>query len=262
MALVFKSPTARRGGLHRDQVRERLAGMINRWLISTIGIRITSARATGVDESWFDRLLYLNRVLSLVEGIPGDVVECGVSHGHSLAMIAALLRSTHQERCLWGFDCWAGLPPPGSEDLEHGHGIARSGVFSGASIESVLTTLRWFGFSDEAIAKTIMLRQGLFRETLAQFPDRAIALLHIDVDLYQSYKECLAYLWTRVVPGGVVALDEYHDSDDWPGAKRAVDEFLSTVPPETASLHQDTGYGRYLILKTTAGTPTMPAVMN
>ncbi len=260
MALILRSHAPRQARLHRDQIRERLAGTINRWLISTLGIRLTSVRATGVDEAWFDRLLYLNRVLALVEGIPGDIVECGVSHGRSLAMIAALLRSNRQKRCIWGFDCWAGLPPPASEDLDRGQGIARPGVFSGASIASVMTTLRWFGFTDDEIRRTIVLRQGLFRDTLPQFPDRPIALLHIDVDLYQSYKECLAHLWDHVADGGVVALDEYHDYEDWPGAKKAVDEFLATLPPGAASLQEDRPYGRYFITKKSASLPSVPVM--
>lgn len=53
----------------------------------------------------------------------------------------------------------------------------------------------------------------------------AIALLHLDVDLYESYKTALDWLWPFVSPGGIVTFDEYR-SEAFPGATRAIDEFL------------------------------------
>ena len=46
--------------------------------------------------------------------------------------------------------------------------------------------------------------------------------MHLDVDLYSSYKTCLENLWDN---GGVVIFDEYHDKK-WPDAKDAIDDFF------------------------------------
>ena len=55
--------------------------------------------------------------------------------------------------------------------------------------------------------------------------NKKIFFLHLDVDLYSSYKICLEKLWNNVIKGGIVCFDEYSDPK-WPGAKEAVDEFL------------------------------------
>jgi hypothetical protein len=57
-----------------------------------------------------------------------------------------------------------------------------------------------------------------------------IRLLHLDLDLYQPYADSLRILWPQVLPGGWVIFDEYDQANDatkWPGAKRAIDEFVA-----------------------------------
>ena len=55
-----------------------------------------------------------------------------------------------------------------------------------------------------------------------------IALLHLDCDLYNSYKLCLERCWDYVNTGGVILFDEYHQNslEKFPGSKLAIDEFL------------------------------------
>ena len=50
-------------------------------------------------------------------------------------------------------------------------------------------------------------------------------MLHLDVDLYESYWVALRRLWPHVIPGGIVTFDEYRQPA-WPGATLAVDEFF------------------------------------
>lgn len=52
-----------------------------------------------------------------------------------------------------------------------------------------------------------------------------ISLLHFDVDLYKPTLTALEYFWDAVVPGGVVAFDEY-GIPPWEGESKAVDEFF------------------------------------
>src|SRR5207244_2320137 len=59
----------------------------------------------------------------------------------------------------------------------------------------------------------------------------AIVVLHLDGDWYDSVKVCLAHLYDRVSPGGIIQIDDY---GHWQGARKAVDEFMAarhiTVP--------------------------------
>jgi len=53
--------------------------------------------------------------------------------------------------------------------------------------------------------------------------------VHIDVDIYQSVKDCCEFFYPRLHAGGVMLFDDY---GKWtcPGAKLAVDEFFATKP--------------------------------
>lgn len=72
-----------------------------------------------------------------------------------------------------------------------------------------------------------MVKGNIF-ETLPHFLERnsalRIALLHIDVDVYEPSKFILEQLWERVVRGGIVMLDDYATIE---GETRAVDEFFA-----------------------------------
>ena len=72
----------------------------------------------------------------------------------------------------------------------------------------------------------IKIFEGFFEESLNNFEeDNKISFLHLDVDLYSSYKTCLEKLWDHMIIGGIVVFDEYHDKR-WPDAKDAIDEFF------------------------------------
>jgi Macrocin-O-methyltransferase (TylF) len=200
-----------------------------------------------LSSTWFARLVYFNRLVEEIAAVDGDVVECGVADGASLATLTSLLKARGQSRQVWGFDSWAGLPAPSGADLGD-TSIAVGGMFSQASTAKVRDELLAYGLTGEEIAKTVKLVPGLFSETLPCY-EGSIALLHVDVDLYQSYLDCLTNLWPHVVTGGVVAFDEYGEDATWPGARRAVDEFLATVSVDASEMRHDEIAGKWWIVK-------------
>jgi len=221
---------------------------INR-VLGQVGVQVVPAhkRLVRLDGAWFARMVHFNRLVEKIALIDGDVVECGVADGASLATLMSLLRAHGQTRQVWGFDSWAGLPAPSGADLGD-TSIAVSGMFSEASTSKVRDELLAYGLAEEEIAKAVKLVPGFFSETLSDYKGR-IALLHVDVDLYQSYVECLTNLWPHVETGGIVAFDEYGESDTWPGAKRAVDEFFGTRSTEVTDLRHDEGSGKWWVAK-------------
>lgn len=81
-----------------------------------------------------------------------------------------------------------------------------------------------------SIVDDIRFVKGYFPASFDQYDGKNISVLNLDVDLYDSYKECLSYFYPLIVKGGVVIFDEYDGPGDvqkWPGAKRAIDEFSS-----------------------------------
>ena len=110
-----------------------------------------------------------------------------------------------------------------------------------------MTNLRAVGLDDEFLDDNVALVKGWFSDTLPNYDGANIALLHIDADLYDSYKSVLDNLWAKVAVGGIVVFDEYH-SDGWPGARKAVDEFFDTRPG-SMELYYSTVSGRNYVVK-------------
>ena len=223
---------------------------VNRVLQQTVGVQVVPAhtRRVALDEAWFARLVHFNKLVEKISHVMGDVVECGVADGTSLAMLTSLLNAHGQARHVWGFDSWAGLPSPSHADLGDAS-IAVNGMFSHSSTTKVRDELLAYGLTDDEITRTITLVSGPFSETLPHHQVR-IALLHVDADLYQSYLDCLTNLWPRIEVGGIVAFDEYGEPDTWPGARRAVDEFLAAQSADHTELHHDEMSGKWWAIKT------------
>jgi Macrocin-O-methyltransferase (TylF) len=230
-----------------------LTRSINRALGQTLGVQVVAARTRRValDEAWFARMIHFNSLVEQIADVSGDFVECGVADGVSLATLTSLLKAHRQTRHTWGFDSWAGLPAPSSADLGDAS-VAVGGMFSHSSTEKVRDELLAYGLTGEEVARDVTLVPGLFSETLPHHRG-SIALLHVDVDLYQSYLDCLTNLWTQVEVGGVVAFDEYGESDTWPGARRAVDEFFAENSADVAEWHHDEISDKWYVVKGSKG---------
>jgi hypothetical protein len=100
--------------------------------------------------------------------------------------------------------------------------------------DTVLKVLRDGRLPEQTLRERIHLVKGWFDQTLPGY-DGKIAFLHLDCDLYESYKLSLEMLYDKVQPGGVILFDEYGD-ERWPGATKAIDEFFRDKP-ETVQPH-------------------------
>ena len=119
--------------------------------------------------------------------------------------------------------------------------------------EEVRKRLDASGVLKEFPGLDVRIVKGFLNKTLPHFPARPIALLHIDVDLYVGYRDALKYLFPKVVPGGVVAFDEYREFprdhggatygngtiEKWPGCTKAIDDYFANRT-ETLQYHPET----------------------
>jgi hypothetical protein len=151
----------------------------------------------------------------LRDGIPGDIVECGSAAGGSAALMDLMLKD-QPDRLLWVFDTFEGLPPPTREDPSHARSFV--GTCRG-DLAELAPTFGRLNLLDRA-----RFIKGLFQDTVLGSAVRAIAVLHLDCDWYDSVKICLNHLYDRISPGGVVQIDDY---GHWEGARKAVDEFVN-----------------------------------
>ena len=184
------------------------------------------------------RRLAAHAALLSAETIPGAVVECGTWRGGSLALADWVFRAGDDPRPLWGFDSFEGLPPPGDRDPPPAH----RGFFHGwctASPDDVRQAMAAAGGSTDRLH----LVAGWLDRTLPATETGPIALLHVDVDWYESVKTVFDHLFDRVSPGGIVAIDDY---GRWGGCDRAVHEFLDRRGLPASVLNRTARHGAWL----------------
>jgi hypothetical protein len=172
-----------------------------------------------------ERILYFKDMVDTVQNVDGDIVECGVSIGHGTLLFTLFSDYIGKPRSYYGFDSFEGFPDPIEKDETtpiQGKG------FWASPPDTVLKVLRDGRLSEQTIRERIHLVKGWFDKTLPTY-DGKIALLHLDCDLYDSYKLSLETLYKKVQPGGAIMFDEYGD-DRWPGATKAIDEFFRDKP--------------------------------
>ena len=163
-------------------------------------------------------------------GVPGAVVECGVWRGGSMhAMARAFDAVGEHERELYLFDTYEGMTEPGPKDRRgDGRQAAElmasygktSRIWAYASLEDVQAGFRQVPYPQDKVHFV----KGPVEQTIpAEAPER-IAVLRLDTDWYDSTAHELAHLYDRLVPGGVLLLDDY---GWWQGSREAVDEFVA-----------------------------------
>lgn len=164
--------------------------------------------------------------------IPGDIVECGVWRGGSMMLVALeLCRLQQHQRNLYLFDTFQGMPAPSVHDISYSHTIAAAKFDRLKSSDdgsdwcyASLDDVRQAMSTTKYPAERIHFVQGKVEETIPiHAPDR-IALLRLDTDWYESTKHELEHLYPRLVPGGVLLIDDY---GHWQGCQKAVDEYFA-----------------------------------
>ncbi|MFI5181360.1 MAG: TylF/MycF/NovP-related O-methyltransferase [Thermoanaerobaculia bacterium] len=144
--------------------------------------------------------------------LQGDFLECGVYQGGTARLLAELLARKGPGRSLHLFDTFTGMPPSGPHDLH------KEGDFHDTSLPRVRQCV---GHAD-----LVRYHPGRIPETFSGIGSIRIAFAHVDVDLYQAVRDCCAFIFPRLVPGGVIVFDDYGYAT-CPGARKAVDEFFA-----------------------------------
>ena len=198
-----------------------------------LDIRFANSREFDIkpyemDAKYTRRLFHFEYLLRQLEEVEGSIVECGVGPGRSIFAFSIITQHLTRSREIWGFDTFEGIPPPTRED---GSANAHKTGWWNHSQKQVVELLEFNGLEGPYISENIRFVPGEFSESLARYDGGAIALLHLDVDFYDSYRKALESLYDHVAPGGIIAFDEYRNPT-WPGATQAIDEFFAVRPGE------------------------------
>ena len=73
------------------------------------------------------------------------------------------------------------------------------------------------------------LIKGTVPEILDRLPPGPFAFASVDMDQYASTRAALEWVWPRMVPGGIVHVDDHFPGRDWL-ASRAINEFAAVHP--------------------------------
>ena len=138
-------------------------------------------------------------------------------------MMAAVLAENCPSKRLYLFDTFKGMPETDSKQDLH-----KKGDFADTSAQAVA---QFVGHQDLCI-----VREGFVPDTFAGLGSAQIALAHIDVDIYKSILDCLAFIWPRLTVGGFVVFDDYAFAS-CPGARSAVDAFFTNESCVPLCLH-------------------------
>ena len=183
----------------------------------------------------------LHMTKSVLE-LEGDIAECGVYRGGTLIPLGLYLAQNNIKKKIFGFDSFAGFGDQARLDPIEQAYVRRYGSCTDTSCEFVQAKIDQLNLS-----RQIVLIEGYFDTSLNAVKDKRFCFLHLDCDLYESYKVCLNFFYNRMVTGGVILFDEYNDSP-CPGCNRAVDEFLMDKPEKPIEISSD-NYVRCYIRK-------------
>ena len=215
------------------------------------------------------KLTYLSnpKIASLVttcrsieaRNLQGIFLEAGCALGGSAILLASIKR---RERALHVYDVFGMIPPPTGDDTDDVHTRYQT-IVQGQS--TGIEGDRYYGYIDdlydvvkanlasfdiECEEHSVSLVKGLVQDTLhLHLP---VAFAHIDVDWYEPVKTCLERVFPKLVVGGSIILDDYHD---WGGCRKATDEYLLKVPGQFSL---DDSAGSMRIDKTVALTAPSP----
>jgi len=95
--------------------------------------------------------------------------------------------------------------------------------------------------------KNVRILKGIFPDETAHLvdSDARFRLCHIDVDVYDSAKDVMAWIWHRMVPGGIVVYDDYGFS-----VCEGITKYVNEQVDETDRLVLHNLNGHAIVIKT------------
>ena len=183
------------------------------------------------------RFLAHYELFKKVIDLPGVILDLGVYRGASTftwAKLCEIFCPTDVKKIVYAFDTFEGFPRISREDGERNDtlDLKPGGYASGENMLRDLELAQKAMNHDKFIRHLDRIRfiKGDVRETIPAFVNEKgtslhIALLNLDVDLYQPTKAVLESLIPHMVRGGIIIVDEYA-VDEFPGESKAIDEYF------------------------------------
>jgi hypothetical protein len=177
------------------------------------------------DVSRIAKLLAHYELFRRTLNLPGAIVECGVFKGASLVRWATFrhLFGGPMSKHIVGFDMFGEFPGTEWEDDKP---VRERFIQAAGSVSISAQQLREV-LERKGVADNVELVEGDICQTLpayvAEHPALAVSLANLDTDVFEPAVTTLECLWDRLVPGGILVLDDF---GVFPGETAAIREFF------------------------------------
>lgn len=129
----------------------------------------------------------------------GSIIEIGVWRGGTGAIIAKQAKRCNIEEEVFLCDTFSGCVKAGTNDSAY-----IGGEHSDTSEQTVKDLFQQLNIDNVSILT------GIFPDnTGSVVEDKKFRFCHIDVDIYQSAKDIVDWIWDKMVPGGIFVYDDY-----------------------------------------------------
>ncbi|MBM3555844.1 MAG: methyltransferase [Alphaproteobacteria bacterium] len=159
------------------------------------------------EKGWAWRLQTLLWAARNALALEGDFVECGVFRGFMSRFICDMLDFAGHDRRFWLFDSFAGLSPTWSNEIER---RSLNPIYEISKSEGYLVDAVRAKF---AAYPNVRIVPGFVPEVFKDACPERIAYLHVDLNAAAAEIAALEALFPRVVPGGMIVLDDYGRAD-------------------------------------------------
>ncbi len=130
----------------------------------------------------------------------GSIIEIGVWRGGTGALLARRASDCGIREKVYLCDTFSGVVKAGVHDTTY-----KGGEHADTSKELVTCLLK-----KVASYANVKVLQGIFPDqTGVLVADEKFRLCHIDVDVYESAKGVVDWIWDRLVPGGMIVYDDF-----------------------------------------------------
>lgn len=140
-----------------------------------------------------------------------NIAEVGVRNGGSAKLLLELCKNS----TIYLFDTFTGLPKTTNEKYDPKQ--LKEHSFNTNNPEQTINMLSKY--------KNSKIYKGFFPDTAKDLNDFKFSIVHIDVDIYQSAKDCCEFFYEKLESGGIMIFDDF-GFEKTAGVKLAVDEFF------------------------------------
>jgi len=146
--------------------------------------------------------------------LEGSLIEVGTWRGGTGAILAGKADLCGIDDPVYLCDTFEGVVKAGPKDSKY-----KGGEHADTSIQQVEELIH-----ERLHLENVRILQGIFPEESSHLiEDSRFRLCHIDVDVYQSARDIVDWIWDRMVVGGLIIYDDYGFSGT-DGITKHVDE--------------------------------------